>query len=245
MRSPYCGLANRRSTSLPTACGDGSVTNACTCSQVGGSPVRSNDRRRISVRRSDSGAGSWPFPCSFASTNRSMSLRTNEPFLTRGGVGRATGLYAQCKSYSAPSAIQRWSSAFWAASSCLPESGGGMRSSSSSVVMRATSSLSLGLPGTTAETPSRSAKAPSRVSRRRSALRCLASGPWQAKQLSLSSGWMSRAKSTPPNSFSANKPLGHARRTKAAEQALQICLAKDMRKSITEFIVKTCPKKLP
>ena len=170
-----------------------------------------------------------------------MSLRTNEPFLTRGGVGRATGLYAQCKSYSAPSAIQRWSSAFWAASSCLPESGGGMRSSSSSVVMRATSSLSLGLPGTTAETPSRSAKAPSRVSSRRSALRCLASGPWQAKQLSLSSGWMSREKSIAP----ATKPLGQAKKTKEAATSKRTCRAKGMQINISECIVQTWTAKLP
>jgi hypothetical protein len=56
---------------------------------------------------------------------------------------------------------------------------------------------------------------------------------------------MSRAKSTPPKSFPANKPLGHAKRTKAAEQAMQICRATDMRKSITGFIVKTWTEKLP
>jgi hypothetical protein len=55
---------------------------------VGGSPVRSRLRRRASVRRSASGAGVRPFSSSFASTKRSIGVRTHAPSFTAGGSGR-------------------------------------------------------------------------------------------------------------------------------------------------------------
>ena len=61
--------------------------------------------------------------------------------------------------------------------------------------MRANNSLFPRSPGSTAGTPLRSAKAPPRMSSRRSALRALSSGPWQAKQFRDSTGRISRLKS--------------------------------------------------
>ena len=78
--------------------------------------------------------------------------------------------------------------------SFLPDFGGGITSSGSVLVMRRISSLSPLLPGTM--TGSLVRRAPSFTSSRRSALRVLASGPWQMKQFSERIGRMSRLKST-------------------------------------------------
>jgi gluconolactonase len=57
MRSPYRGDCSRRSTAFSYALGEWSFRNASTSAGVGGSPVRSSVRRRISVVRSASGEG--------------------------------------------------------------------------------------------------------------------------------------------------------------------------------------------
>jgi hypothetical protein len=62
---------------------------------------------------------------------------------------------------------------------------------------RSRSTLASGFPGTIAGLPSRGAVAPLSVSRRRSAWRLAASGPWQAKQVSARIGRMSRSNRTP------------------------------------------------
>ena len=74
-----------------------------------------------------------------------------------------------------------------------------MTSSRSLLLIRLHSSLASKLPGLTATFPSLSAVvAPSGVSRRRPALRFLASKPWQAKQLSDKIGRISRLNASGP-----------------------------------------------
>src|SRR2546428_13686195 len=48
-RSPYRGEASSRSTTFSNACGESSLTKACTSSGVGSRPVKSSVARRISV----------------------------------------------------------------------------------------------------------------------------------------------------------------------------------------------------
>ena len=75
-----------------------------TSSGFGGSPVRSSDTRRASVRRSASGFGFNPFSRSFARTKASMGL-LNFDFLrfdTSGTVGRSGLMNAQCPCHGAP-----------------------------------------------------------------------------------------------------------------------------------------------
>ena len=59
---------------------------------VGGSPRRSNDSRRISVRRSTGGAGSSPSASSRARMNRSTAPRGHASSPTAGGSAGSTGL---------------------------------------------------------------------------------------------------------------------------------------------------------
>ena len=56
--------------------GRGSWTNASISSGVGGRPIRSNERRRIKVRRSASGLGLSPCFSSVARMNASIGVRT-------------------------------------------------------------------------------------------------------------------------------------------------------------------------
>ncbi len=108
------------------------------------------------------------------------------------GMGAFTGFSnAQCLPQGAPSAIQRRSSsACSAVSGGLCDFGGGITSSASLETMRSSRLLSAGRPGTI------TSSAPSRVSRRRSALRCASSGPWQLRQFSESKGRISWLKLT-------------------------------------------------
>ena len=100
----------------------------------------------------------------------------------RGLLGRVEG---PVRRPGSPCSTHRRRVATWSAVSCLPLFLGGMCRSGSSLSIRATRSLSSGLPGTIVRPPSLSlANAPSLVSSRRLALRALSSGPWQAKQLS-------------------------------------------------------------
>ena len=103
----------------------------------------------------------------------------------------------------------------------IAESGGGIRVSGSVAVMRASSSLLAKSARSIARTPSRASVAPSRVSRRRPALRLAASGPWHWKQFSESTGRMSRLKSIPaasglakPTANAPTKTVASARRRK-------------------------------
>src|SRR6266487_4501395 len=78
------------------------------------------------------------------------------------------------------------------------DSGGGIKSSGSWVVIRRNNSLSALLPGTITVLPSLTRNAPSLVSSRSFPLRAFSSGPWHWKQLSDKIGRISRLKSTLP-----------------------------------------------
>ena len=71
-------LASSRSITFSQASGDVSLTNASISSGVGGRPIRSNVTRRMSVRRSASGANDSPFSCSFARTKRSIPFLASD-----------------------------------------------------------------------------------------------------------------------------------------------------------------------
>ena len=55
---------------------------------VGGRPVTSRNSRRAHARGPAGAAGASPFSSSLASTNRSIGLRTQPPFVTRGTGNR-------------------------------------------------------------------------------------------------------------------------------------------------------------
>ena len=99
--------------------------------------VRARRRRRLRA---------LPAPAARARTHRSdcePSLRSSPA----GTAGRCGATNAQCCLYVAPCAIHFRSVSICSGVSVLPESAGGMRTSGSSLVMRAISSLSSGLPG--------------------------------------------------------------------------------------------------
>ena len=81
---------------------------------------------------------------------RSIGLRTHAAFLTAGSAGRIGAMNDQCGWYSAPAAIQRFSSFLLAAVSFLCVFGGGIIVPRRRRKMRSTSSLLSGLPGTMA-----------------------------------------------------------------------------------------------
>src|SRR5438552_4879163 len=91
------------------------------------------------------------------------------------------------------------------------DSGGGIKSSESWVVILRNNSLVALLPGTITVLPSLTRNAPSLVSSRSFPLRAFSSGPWHWKQLSDRIGRISRLKST--------LPLRAARSTLAAAAA--------------------------
>src|SRR2546425_11170953 len=78
------------------------------------------------------------------------------------------------------------------------DSGGGIKSSGSLVVIRRNISLSALLPGMITVLPSLTRNAPSLVSSRSFPLRAFSSGPWHWKQLSDKIGRISQLKSTLP-----------------------------------------------
>src|SRR5205814_708535 len=86
-----------------------SVTNAATSAGVGGSPIRSNVVRRISVRRSAVAAGERPFASSAASMKVSIGDLTQERARTVGLTGRLTGRNDQ---WRAPPAVEAEESGF-------------------------------------------------------------------------------------------------------------------------------------
>ena len=106
-----------------------------------------------------------------------MSLRGPCGLLHRAAPPAAAArMYAQCGSYFAPALIHlRSSSICSGVSGGFFESGGGIRSSGSSLETRRITSLESASPGTIADSC-----APSSVSSRRSAFRVPESGPWQA-----------------------------------------------------------------
>ena len=93
-RSPYRGLASKRSTTRSYAPGFLSPTNALISASVGGRPIRSNVTRRMRVRRSVAGPIASPFADSFASRKRS---RTCGAF-PAGTAGLRSGCSDQCVS---------------------------------------------------------------------------------------------------------------------------------------------------
>ena len=150
----------------------------------------------MSVRRSAAADGCSPSASSRARTKRSISFRGQFLFETSGGAALTGGMNDQCLAYAAPCSIQRLSVSFCSAVSTRCESGGGIISASSSLVMRRQSFALFGIAGTIAGTPSRSAKADSATSSRRSACRAFSSKPWHWKQFSERIGRTSRLKSS-------------------------------------------------
>ena len=167
--------------------------------------MRSNVTRRISAARSASGCILSPRWASDSLTIASigdrlgtvpifvlakMGLSPLPPFgiATFGTATGCNGTNDQCGWYSAPSAIH-WRS--FAISSLLRwpslETGGGIRTSGSSLDPRDSISLSLGLPGTIAP----NFTATSRLSKR-SSMPSFFVSPWQMKHLSDRIGRMSR-----------------------------------------------------
>ena len=132
------------------------------------------------------------------------------------------GVNDQWACHSAPSAIQRRSVSISSGVSVLWLSAGGIRSDSSSLVMRAINSLASGSPGDTGVIPdSASPIALSRWSSRKPALRDAASGPWQAKHLSDRIGRTSRLKLTgtsPAAALAVAKTSKHPSGDKSAAQ---------------------------
>ena len=189
MRSPKAGSARNRSTRFSQACGDWSARKVVISSVVGGSPRRSSESRRMRVRGSAS--GEW-VRSSFWSLLRMRASRGWWSPAGRGGF--STLVKVQCFSYFAPCWIQVWMSFFSESERERWESCGGMTSSGSLEMMRCQMREASGSPGTMAGPLSPFLKAPSGVSRRRSASRALASKPWQAKHRSERRGRISELK---------------------------------------------------
>src|SRR5262249_44687376 len=76
--------------------GEESLRKARTSSGVGGRPVKSRYKRRISVRRSAGVTGLRWFISSVATMKASIGLRTQRVALTDGTAGRLTDKKAQC-----------------------------------------------------------------------------------------------------------------------------------------------------
>ena len=129
-----------------------------------------------SVALSASGDGFSPSFSSFARMNRSIGLRGQAASFTGGSSGALGGTNAQCVPHFAPCSTHALSVATCAGEMCRLLLGGGMTSSGSSDVIRRTSSLSAGLPGTTTVTSSFTRNIPSFVSRRSFALRAFCVG---------------------------------------------------------------------
>ena len=156
-----------------------------------------------------SGAGAQPSSSSFAKTKGSMDVRVHAAFWVSGTSTSLGGVNDQCGSYSAPCSTHRVRSAISSSESWRLLFGGGIWTSGSLEVMRRTSWLCPGLPGTTACPPDvKAAKAPSSVSRRRSPSRAASSGPWQAKQRSERMGLTWKLKSTVSGSPSTSGTSG-------------------------------------
>ncbi len=165
-------------------------------------PSRSRYSRRMSVWRSAGAVGVRPACCIRASRKRSTGLRDDA--VPRGNGGRRGGTNAQCVSYAAPWRIHATSSAFSRSVSMSRVEEGGIRSSASCDRIRRISSLSSGLPGVMAP----ASMAACRSSRRRSASRAAASGPWQAKQCRARIGRISVVNRTGFGDVSVERPAG-------------------------------------
>ena len=166
-------------------------------SRLGGKPVKSSAILRSQVAGAARGEGFRPSASSRASTNESKGWRSHSGSETSGSAGRAGGSNAQCVWYSAPSEIQwRSTSTSEGSKGSCPKYAGGMRVAGLVDDTRKRSSLLSGLPGLMGVRPEAvGTVAASRLSRRKPAWRCAASGPWQLKQRSASSGLTCRPKS--------------------------------------------------
>src|SRR5262245_40612913 len=107
----------------------------------------------------------------------SIKLSGQLAFLTVGAADSRGGRYAQASDHFAPSATHFLRISISRDFKCLLLSVGGMRSSSSSDVIRRINSLLSKLPGTIAARPLRSAVADASRSSRRSTCRADESGP--------------------------------------------------------------------
>ena len=189
-------MADDRSTTAPASRRGTHESHSAT---VGGIPMRSRKIRRTRDRASACSVGFSPSSSILCSVKLSIAF-----FGQFANGAEATGIsarmgftYAQCLAYWPPCSTQRCKVAISVAVSGLLNSVGGMRTDSSSLVMRAISSLALALPATIAACPdSRIFVATSESSSRSPACRFASSGPWQAKQWLEMIGLTSRLKST-------------------------------------------------
>ena len=144
-------------------------------SGVGGNPVKSSAKRRMSVRLSAGGDSVRPRCSRRRCTNASIAANLGLECTLRTG-----GSNDQCFPQGAPARIQRRIvSRSCSVSGLRCESGGGINSSLSFDVIRRQSSLASRRFGKTAACPPRSCLASASTSRRSSASRLASSGPWQ------------------------------------------------------------------
>ena len=147
-RSPYAGDSINDATRFEYALSVLSARYASTCAGVGGNPVRSKLKRRMSVTLSACVAGESLFCFRRDNIKASIGLVIHL-FFNSGTPGRVGASHAQCSSQFAPSATHCFSNSRCASVSVLPESAGGICSSASALKMRRTSSLFSGALGTT------------------------------------------------------------------------------------------------
>ena len=118
-----------------------------------------------------------PFEANPAEIKWSISFFAQSPLVTTGKLGREIGENDQWPSYLAPCSIQSRILAASALVTVLLVSGGGMRTDSSSDVIRSNKWLVVGSFGAMAAPSPRSSIADCRISNRSSAWRDSSSGP--------------------------------------------------------------------
>src|ERR1051326_3088783 len=101
-RSPYCGEPKKFCTSRSKAPGRVSFKKCETSSGDGGNPRRSKLSRRMSFRRSASGASARSFFASADETNASIAFE----YLPAGKADRTNGWNAQCVAFVAATACR-------------------------------------------------------------------------------------------------------------------------------------------
>ena len=180
MCSPYAGRFIKPAIRRSSFSGDLSSRKPSTSASVGGRPVRSRYTRRTNVSGLANGAGFRPSPARRRCRNASIGFATSLAAL--GTTGFFGAMNAQCSSYLAPCSTHALRMVFSSALRVFFESGGGIRSSASSVIIRCHASLSSRLPGTIAAAPFLGFNALAASSNRSLPFRVSASCPWHEKQ---------------------------------------------------------------
>ena len=180
MCSPYAGRLIKSAIRRSSFSGDLSSRKLSTSASVGGRPVRSRYTRRTNISGLANAAG---FRSSLVRRRRrNASIGFAASLAALGTAGFFGAINAQCSSYLAPCSIHALRMAFSSTLRIFFESGGGIRSSASSVIIRCHASLSSRLPATIAAAPFLGFNAPAASSNRSLPFRVAASCPWQEKQ---------------------------------------------------------------